>query len=253
MAFTDRIKEARTQKGLTQEKLAQKIGVAKTTYTGYEKGNSEPSMLTLTRIMKVLEVDANFLFQDEMNARYNTNATPQEMENLVKKYRTLDEYGKKVIDGVLDLECQRYQEFLEEKARWKSRHTIQKSNSAGHYPIKSFDIPMSAGTGAMAIEKNPETVYLVKEPPHGADFIAPVKGDSMEPDFHDGDMVFVQSTPTIEVGQVGVFLMDGEQYIKELGDGILISRNPKYKDISFTDDIRCWGLVLGICDESYFE
>lgn len=40
---------------------------------------------------------------------------------------------------------------------------------------------------------------------------------------------------------------------KELGDGILISHNLEYAPIPMRDDIRCQGLVLGVCDESYFE
>ena len=86
MALIDRMKEARVRKGLTQEKLAKEIGVAKSTYTGYEKGNSEPNMMILSRIMNVLEVDANFLFRDETKELYKNKASPEEFENLVKKY-----------------------------------------------------------------------------------------------------------------------------------------------------------------------
>ena len=64
--FNDRLKEARLSSGLTQEQLANEIGVAKSTVTGYEKGNSEPNMVTVQRIMETLNVDANFLWQDEM-------------------------------------------------------------------------------------------------------------------------------------------------------------------------------------------
>ena len=66
MAYYDRIKEARLACGLTQEQIAQKIGVAKSTFTGYEKGNREPTMILLGKIMEVLHVDANYIFQDEM-------------------------------------------------------------------------------------------------------------------------------------------------------------------------------------------
>lgn len=65
MAYFDKIKEARLALGLTQDQVAQQIGVAKSTFTGYEKGIREPNMLTLSKIMKVLHVDANYLFQDE--------------------------------------------------------------------------------------------------------------------------------------------------------------------------------------------
>lgn len=107
MALTDRMKEARKNKGLTQESIAKEIGVAKSTYTGYEKGNSEPNMLILSRIMNVLEVDANFLFQDEMDELRSATATPQEMEHIIKKYRSLDLYGKEAVDSVLNVEWQR--------------------------------------------------------------------------------------------------------------------------------------------------
>ena len=60
MAFIDRLKAARLEKKLTQEQLAKEIGVAKPTYNGYEKGNSEPNMLILSKLMKVLGVDANY-------------------------------------------------------------------------------------------------------------------------------------------------------------------------------------------------
>ena len=82
MAFIDRLKAARLEKKLTQEQLAKEIGVAKPTYNGYEKGNSEPNMLILSKLMKVLGVDANYLFQDEMQIHRETHATPTEMEHI---------------------------------------------------------------------------------------------------------------------------------------------------------------------------
>lgn len=75
MALIDRMKEARLKKGFTQLQVAEYIGVAKSTYTGYEKGNSEPSMLILQRIMECLGVDANYLLQDEMKSVYDNRAT----------------------------------------------------------------------------------------------------------------------------------------------------------------------------------
>ena len=120
-----------------------------------------------------------------------------------------------------------------------------------HY-FPMYNSPMSAGTGLMAGQEFPETTPLVKKPPEGASYIAPVSGDSMEPTYEDGDLLFIRATPQIEVGQVGVFLMDGQQWVKELGEGVLISHNEDYVPISMTEDIVCQGLVLGVCDESYF-
>lgn len=75
----------------------------------------------------------------------------------------------------------------------------------------------------------------------------------MEPTYHDGDKLFIRACEEIEPGQIGVFYMDGKQWVKELGDGVLISHNPNYPPRPMTEDIRCQGLVLGVCDESYFE
>ena len=112
---------------------------------------------------------------------------------------------------------------------------------------------MSAGTGQEAGQEYPEDFLLKKRPPRGTSFIARVSGNSMEPTYHNGDLVFIHATVDIRPSQTGAFLMDGQLWIKELGDGILISHNPDYEPRQFTEDIRCQGLVLGVCDESYFE
>ena len=121
-----------------------------------------------------------------------------------------------------------------------------------YYVISGFYQPMSAGSGTEAGDGEPEDFVLTKRPPRGASYVAPVSGDSMEPTFHDGDRLFVQTCDQIEPGRIGVFLMDGRQWVKELGDGVLVSHNPKYAPIPMTEDIRCQGLVLGVCDPTYF-
>lgn len=264
MAFHDRLKEARTKKKLTQEKLAHEIGVAKSTYTGYEKGNSEPNMLVLSKLMDALDVDANFLFQDESRIRYDTHATPAEMEHLVKKYRSLDDYGKEAVDGVLDVESRRCEaarkeqmeraaDALRESREQMEAGELMETEKVIRFRVPEYTIPMSAGTGQEAGQEFPQDLELTKAQPRGTSYVARVSGDSMESTYHNGDMVFVHACEEIPVGRIGVFLMDGKQWIKELGDGVLISHNPDYDPIPMRDDIRCQGLVLGVCDASYFE
>ena len=264
MAFHDRLKEARTKKKLTQEKLAHEIGVAKSTYTGYEKGNSEPNMLVLSKLMDALDVDANFLFQDESRIRYDTHATPAEMEHLVKKYRSLDDYGKEAVDGVLDVESRRCEaarkeqmeraaDALRESREQMEAGELMETEKVIRFRVPEYTIPMSAGTGQEAGQEFPQDLELTKAQPRGTSYVARVSGDSMESTYHNGDMVFVHACEEIPVGRIGVFLMDGKQWIKERGDGVLISHNSEYDPIPMRDDIKCQGWVLGICDESYFE
>lgn len=105
MAFADRLKDARLKKGYTQEQIAEKVGIAKSTYTGYEKGNREPNVYTIGKLMEELGVDANFLWQDDTTFPFEL--TYDEMENLVKKYRDLDDHGKEMVDFTLEKEWER--------------------------------------------------------------------------------------------------------------------------------------------------
>ena len=76
-----------------------------------------------------------------------------------------------------------------------------------------------------------------------------IEGDSMETTFHDGETVCVQQTPCVEVGEIGVFWVDGCGYIKELGNGCLISHNSSYDPIPLQGtENRCIGRVLGTAD-----
>lgn len=63
MTFGSRLREARLRRGLTQEQLAQEIGVAKSTLTGYEKGNREPDIAKIKRLLETLRIDAAYLFE----------------------------------------------------------------------------------------------------------------------------------------------------------------------------------------------
>ena len=56
----------------------------------------------------------------------------------------------------------------------------------------------------------------------------------------------------VDIGEVGIFVVNGDVYIKELGSKCLISHNEKYKPIriSESDSVYCCGRVIGIVEES---
>lgn len=78
-----------------------------------------------------------------------------------------------------------------------------------------------------------------------ADYAIGVSGDSMEPEFKDGDIVFVQKDALLNVGDVGIFQKDNGIYIKEVGDGELLSFNKHYKPLVNDGNILCLGKVIG--------
>ena len=106
MAFNDRLKESRTNAGLTQEQVSEKLGIAKSTLSGYESGNREPSIATVAKILDILDVDANYLYQDEVEKITNVVINIEE-KTILEKYRELDEHGREMVDFTLEKEYER--------------------------------------------------------------------------------------------------------------------------------------------------
>lgn len=106
MAFYDRLKESRIKAGLTQEQLAEKLGIAKSTLSGYESGNREPAVATIAKALEILNIDANYLYQDEAKILTEMVINLDDKE-LLKKYRVLDDHGKEMVDFTLEKEYER--------------------------------------------------------------------------------------------------------------------------------------------------
>ena len=90
--------------------------------------------------------------------------------------------------------------------------------------------------------------------PEDTTFGVRISGDSMEPEFHDGQIAWVLQQESVANGEIGIFALNGEAYIKKLQndkDGIfLISLNEKYAPIPVGEDDRLdiFGKVLGKCN-----
>ena len=117
--------------------------------------------------------------------------------------------------------------------------------------IRLFDIPASAGVGNFLDGDNFTEVEVGEEVPATADFGIRISGDSMEPRFVNGQIVWVQKQDTLNSGEIGIFFLDGNAYCKKLQDdekGIyLISLNSNYKPITITEhqSFKIFGKVVG--------
>ena len=115
-----------------------------------------------------------------------------------------------------------------------------------------YRTPASAGSGSWLSDDMPiEYTNVPKtEETLSADFLLEVRGDSMQPKFLDGDRVLVQNSESIYEEEIGVFVLNGESYIKKMGRNELISLNSAYKPIQLHEfeEIRCVGKVLGKVD-----
>lgn len=123
MSFASRLRQAREQSGLTQQDLAEKLGVTKSAIGNYENGVSSPKWDILLKIFDVLQVEPNFLYQDSFSfdSADPVVLTPQQSA-LLSSFDQLNEEGQqKAVDYVDDLVLTgRYKNVL--RLAWARKH-----------------------------------------------------------------------------------------------------------------------------------
>ncbi len=114
--------------------------------------------------------------------------------------------------------------------------------------IGLYDMPVSAGVGEFLAD-SARTDILIPDDPRTAeaDYALRINGDSMEPKYHSGDVILIQTAEAVEEGELGIFVLDGSGYFKKYGGDHLISLNQKYPPIRLRDfdSVACCGRVVG--------
>lgn len=237
MSIGSRIKDARINKEMTQEDLASKLGVTKGAIANYENGVSIPKSEVLLKLFVILECDPNYIYQDEIKALENTFTTTISEQKMIEKYRNLDRYGVETVNSVLDIEYQRVKE------------EIMKEESYPMIPKVLYGCSPSAGVGNYLPDDIDESAIMVPDTPktRKADYVLKVDGKSMEPEYMDGDLVLVKKQDQVDIGEVGIYLVDGEALIKEAQNGYLHSLNPEFGNIELNEnsEVHCMGKVIG--------
>ena len=252
MDFATRLKEARIRKRYTQEHLASIIGVAKSTITSYEKGNREPDVNKIKLLSKALDVSGSHLLGLDADSDNYASYTEQ---NLIKKYRALDEHGKEMVDIVIEKESSRMEAAAKEAEVVEAAKSIKVFEPLKNYLIKPYaQNKASAGFGIYLSDDSFDYIKIEDNLyTRTADFFVKVSGDSMLPRFKDGDIVIVQKMPDVLFGQIGIWAVDNVGYIKQKGQNELISLNPEYDDVRFSEfeEVHCFGRVIGMLDETW--
>lgn len=247
MTFGERLVYYRELAGLKQKELAEALGITPTRLNYWEKDKREPDLQMFESICKVLHVEGDVLLgrkSEGASNNYKNAATPEEFESIIKKYRSLDPSGQETVKNMLNHEVKRVQAIRELEERAKSAEAKAESvPDSEMYPYPYLRKIACAGTGFLFDDIPTDTVDVPYM--HGADFIIGVNGDSMEPTYYDGDLLYVRKTNELQYGDIGIFVYAGECYVKEYGQHGLISHNPNYDDIPGNEYIRTVGEVLG--------
>ena len=228
MYWLEKIREFKNEKGLTYKDIANRTGIALTTVEKLFSGRTnDPKLIMISQITNVLGHSISELLSDT-SCTFVLSDIEREM---ILKIRRLDEFGETRVNDTIKSETRRME------AESKKQLT---------YSRIYYDFPVSAGTGEFLDNRTAVIAELSCKPPRGTDYILRISGNSMEPQYSDGDYVYVNSRETIDFGEIGIFVAEGSVYMKEYTPDGLRSLNPDYKIIRFYDDVRCLGKVIGI-------
>lgn len=209
------ISEHRKNKKMSQIELSEKLAVknievSNAAISAWEKGNSMPSAEALLATCEILEISD--IYEEFIG------------ENPMNPVRELNEEGKK---KVLD-----YIELLVKSGEYKKPTNIIEFRPR---TMKVALTRASAGTGNFLDEENFDEMEVLEPVPEKADFGVYIDGDSMEPRFHNEELVWIEQTDALESGDIGLFFLDGLTYIKKYvvnnAGTFLVSLNAKYKPL----------------------
>lgn len=242
MVLSQKIKALRADRRLTQKQLGERLGVSTVTIRCWENGIKSPSVTALKSLSQEFQVSADFLLGTSGDDTFTDFELNPGEKKFIQNYRLLDRHGKKAVNAVLGVELERIQSIAQKPT------AIQRL--IPHY------LTTSAAGSAFPIDDSEKEMMVVDEPAYmNADFAVNISGTSMEPIINDGDTVFVQATTELNIGDVGIFSVDGSMYCKQYyidqdGNVTLVSANPQmrhtnvYLPAESNHEFKCFGKVL---------
>ena len=270
-SYLDRIKLMKNEKKMTNEQLAERTGIPLGTLSKILAGMSDsPKLSNIIAICNALDCSVEYIVSGTPENTNNYTLSADEIA-FIEDYRQLDTHGRELISLIAQKELDRVG-MLSEPAAKVARVTREKkpsvapvrtakilptpaidttktaSSEFGRMTVLLYDLPVSAGPGVYLDDSIAEEISIPSnEKTSSTDFALRISGNSMEPKYHDGDIVLVEDTDSVEIGELGIFVLDGNGYFKKFGGDRLISLNEEYGDILLRDyaEAVCCGRVIG--------
>lgn len=231
MKIGDKILTELDKQRKPKKELAEYIGVKPASISDW----SDSDNLRFWNVVKASE----FLGLSLNYLAYGKEPTiPTEYKKLISSYQKLSPENQKM---ALRLMNTMYDVQMENEKRSEIKLTT----------IRCSLHKVSAGLGeALDDPENWEDISVPESDiVDRADFALRISGDSMEPKFFDDETVLIKQQDAVDIGDICIYIIENEGYIKKFGGDRLISLNEEYEDILFADynpdDIKCCGLVLG--------
>lgn len=228
------IRDLRKSRGLTLEELSDELNRKYPNTLNFNKGKlskwennkEEPKLSSVRIIADYFEVTVD----DLVDGVYD--------KNIIIIYNKLNPKRKTKVYN-----------FTKRQLEEQNRSNLVNMNDYIEEKVSGY---LSAGTGEYLSDDINEDIRIPKSivPDADYDLILQVNGDSMEPMFEDHEYIFVKKTTEIRSGQIGVFIIDNESYLKKayIEDNHLrlVSLNTKYDDLIFdnVNEITVVGTVV---------
>lgn len=227
-SFCNRCEQLLKERKMLKIELAQKMGIKKQTLNGYFNGDRIPKAEILLQLSEIFGVSVDYLLTGKNYSTNNSYYLTDEELIYLNKYRMLSSEERLKVNGYLDIS-----NFNPPKS------VVLKDNESVYtYTPKSNSVPVlgltAAGFPIAAIEN---ILAFTETDLPNVQFALYAKGDSMEPVINDGDIIFIQKTPLLENGEIGIFKINEEATCKiyhNYSDRIeLHSFNPAYNPLIY--------------------
>mgnify|MGYP000031242119 FL=1 len=261
ISYIERIKRLKSEKKITNERLSELTGIPLGTLSKILAGMSDsPKLVNMISICQVLGCSLDYLVTGVPENHNNFLLSDEEIR-MIENYRKLDAHGKEMTSLIIYKESERAvrEQYVPAAPAVPTLDKVlsvppvrapfyTEVSRPGKRTVLLYDLPVSAGTGEyLDEEEGTEITIPDTERTRLADYALRISGNSMEPKFRDGDILLVEDCDGVQVGELGIFVLDGSGYFKKFGGDRLISLNPEYAPILLKDfsDIHCTGRVVG--------
>lgn len=243
------IKELRKSKKMTQQELSKLTGLKQNTISNHENGKRQLDEIDIRTYAKALGVSPQTLF-NRAKQDFNSvlNDVKEKKSQIQSIYDELSDYNKpKLINyGNELLDSQKLGTVVDDNVT-----SIDEYRKRVSLPVPG---KVSAGTGYWQEDDYDTMVdFYEDEIPDESEYdtIAIVVGHSMEPKIKNGDFLFIKLKNQVDLNKIGIFKVDGENYVKKLKSDRLESLNKEYDDIQLSEenDVRTIGEVVDIYRE----
>lgn len=227
------------EKNISPTATLQSLKISTSKLTAWKNG-SLPSASVLILLSEFFQTSIDYLLKGESKSSSTVDLTADEHE-LLQYFKKLSDKSKGIVLGRAE-QLAELEDPIANEPEQVEEPTIQIKHS--YYRVSAgtgFDLPEGDNWEMIDIPDTPEA--------RKADFAITIKGNSMEPVYFDGDIVLVKQQPAVELGEIGIFNIENNGYIKKFGGDRLISLNDAYDDIILSeydeDCNHCLGKVIG--------